>query len=173
MFGFKPAFEAVDTDPDVPNLLVLKATCAGELNVITASSGAEGLEILAEREVAVLLVDQRMPGMTGVEVFEIARELYPDTVRILITAFTDLTEAVDAINRDYDTLARFFPEMADLDQVVRLLSLFAWLKSAGAEGHLHRHRSPPGTRRSPRARARPASCPWRLHHPSHYVARSH
>jgi hypothetical protein len=43
---------------------------------------------------------------------------------------------VDAINRDYDTLARFFPEMADLDQVVRLLSLFAWLKSAGAEGHL-------------------------------------
>jgi hypothetical protein len=43
---------------------------------------------------------------------------------------------VDAINRDYDTLARFFPEMADLDQVVRLLSLFAWLKSASAEGHL-------------------------------------
>jgi hypothetical protein len=44
--------------------------------------------------------------------------------------------AVDAINRDYDTLAGFFPEMADLDQVVRLLSLFAWLKSASAEGHL-------------------------------------
>jgi len=41
---------------------------------------------------------------------------------------------VDAINHDYDTLAGFFPEMADLDQVVRLLSLFAWLKSAEAEG---------------------------------------
>lgn len=88
-------------DDDESNLLVLKATCSGELNVITASSGAEGLDILAEREVAVLLVDQRMPGMTGVEVFEIAQERYPDSVRILITAYTDLTEAIAAINRGH------------------------------------------------------------------------
>lgn len=88
-------------DDDESNLLVLKATCAEELTVITAASGAEGLEVLAREEVAVLLVDQRMPEMTGVEVFEVARELYPDTVRILITAFTDLTEAIDAINRGH------------------------------------------------------------------------
>ena len=88
-------------DDDEANLLVLKATCAGELNVITASSGAEGLEILAGQEVAVLLVDQRMPGMTGVEVYEVAREQYPDAVRILITAFTDLTDAIAAINRGH------------------------------------------------------------------------
>jgi signal transduction histidine kinase len=88
-------------DDDQSNLLVLKATCAGELNVITASSGPEGLDILAEREVAVLLVDQRMPGMTGVEVFEVAQEKYPDSVRILITAYTDLTEAIAAINRGH------------------------------------------------------------------------
>ncbi|MEX1310300.1 MAG: hybrid sensor histidine kinase/response regulator [Candidatus Sulfomarinibacteraceae bacterium] len=88
-------------DDDESNLLVLKATCSGELNVITASSGAEGLDILAEREVAVLLVDQRMPGMTGVEVFEVAQEKYPDSVRILITAYTDLTEAIAAINRGH------------------------------------------------------------------------
>lgn len=88
-------------DDDDSNLLVLKATCAGELNVLTASSGAQGLEILAKQEVAVLLVDQRMPGMTGVEVFEVAREQYPDAVRILITAFTDLTEAIAAINRGH------------------------------------------------------------------------
>jgi len=88
-------------DDDESNLLVLKATCAGELNVITASSGAEGLEILARQEVAVLLVDQRMPGMSGVEVFEVAREHYPDAVRILITAFTDLSDAIAAINRGH------------------------------------------------------------------------
>ncbi len=88
-------------DDDESNLLVLKATCAGELNVITASSGPEGLEILAKQEVAVLLVDQRMPGMTGVEVFEVAQEKYPDAVRILITAYTDLTEAISAINRGH------------------------------------------------------------------------
>jgi signal transduction histidine kinase len=88
-------------DDDDSNLLVLKATCAGELNVVTASSGAQGLEILSRQEIAVLLVDQRMPGMTGVEVFEIARERYPDAVRILITAFTDLSEAIAAINRGH------------------------------------------------------------------------
>jgi signal transduction histidine kinase len=88
-------------DDDESNLLVLKATCAGELNIITATSGDEGLEILARQEVAVLLVDQRMPGMTGVEVFEIAQERFPDAVRILITAYTDLTEAIAAINRGH------------------------------------------------------------------------
>ena len=88
-------------DDDLSNLLVLKATCTGELNVITASSGEEGLEILSKQEVAVLLVDQRMPGMTGVEVFEATRDLYPDTIRILITAFTDLSEAIAAINRGH------------------------------------------------------------------------
>ncbi len=88
-------------DDDESNLIVLKATCSGDLNVITASSGAEGLKILAENEIAVLLVDQRMPGMSGVEVFEIARERYPDAIRILITAYTDLTDAIAAINRGH------------------------------------------------------------------------
>ncbi|MGD8439203.1 MAG: hybrid sensor histidine kinase/response regulator [Holophagae bacterium] len=88
-------------DDDESNLVVLKATCADELNVITASSGAEGLKILAEQEIAVLLVDQRMPGMTGVEVFEVAQEKHPDAIRILITAYTDLTDAIAAINRGH------------------------------------------------------------------------
>ncbi len=86
-------------DDDTSNLVVLKATCADEFDVITASGGPEALEILKEREVAVLLVDQRMPGMTGVEVFEATQDLYPDTVRILITAYSDLSDAINAINR--------------------------------------------------------------------------
>ena len=86
-------------DDDTANLLVLKATCQGEFDVITAASGPEGLAILKEREVAVLLVDQRMPGMSGVEVLEIAQELYPETIRILITAYSDLSDAISAINR--------------------------------------------------------------------------
>jgi signal transduction histidine kinase len=86
-------------DDDDSNLVVLKATCADEFDVMTAASGAEALEILRDTEVAVLLVDQRMPGMTGVEVFEATRDLYPHTVRILITAYTDLNDAIEAINR--------------------------------------------------------------------------
>ncbi len=86
-------------DDDTSNLVVLQAACGDEFRVETATSGAEALEFLARREVAVLLADQRMPGMTGVELFEVTADRYPDTVRVLITAFSDLSSAIDAINR--------------------------------------------------------------------------
>jgi two-component system sensor histidine kinase/response regulator len=86
-------------DDDAANLTVLQAACADEFNVVTAESAEVALEIMRQHEIAVLLVDQRMPGMTGVELFEATREHYPDTVRILITAYSDLTDAINAINR--------------------------------------------------------------------------
>jgi signal transduction histidine kinase len=88
-------------DDDAANLTVLEAVCAPELSIVTASSGREGLALLEKHEVAVLLVDQRMPGMTGVDVLERARALRPDTVRLLVTAYSDLGEAVAAINRGH------------------------------------------------------------------------
>jgi len=106
-------------DDDTANLVVLKATCQGEFDVITAASGPEGLEILKEREVAVLLVDQRMPGMSGVEVFEIAQELYPDIVRILITAYSDLSDAINAINRG--KIRRYIRKPWDPDELKAVL----------------------------------------------------
>ena len=86
-------------DDDESNLTVLEAACTPEFRVLTASSADAAMEILHREEVAVLLVDQRMPGMTGVEFFETTREDFPDTVRLLITAYSDLTDAVNAINR--------------------------------------------------------------------------
>jgi signal transduction histidine kinase len=86
-------------DDDAANLTVLQAACADEFNVITAESAETAIEIMRQHEIAVLLVDQRMPGMSGVELFEATREHYPDTVRILITAYSDLTDAINAINR--------------------------------------------------------------------------
>jgi signal transduction histidine kinase len=86
-------------DDDRANLKVLAAMCAGEFEVVTVSGGAEALEILRQREIAVLLVDQRMPHMTGVELLEVASREAPDAIRILITAYADLSAAIDAINR--------------------------------------------------------------------------
>ncbi len=86
-------------DDDESNLTVLEAACTPEFRVLTASSAEAAMEVLRREEVAVLLVDQRMPGMTGVEFFEATREDFPDTVRLLITAYSDLTDAVNAINR--------------------------------------------------------------------------
>lgn len=88
-------------DDDLANLTVFEAAFGEEFSVLTAASGAEALEVLARQEVSVLLVDQRMPGMTGVELLARARAAWPDTVRILVTAWSNLGEAIEAINQGH------------------------------------------------------------------------
>jgi len=86
-------------DDDHANLVVFEATFADELPVLTAASGAEALDLLARhRDIALVLTDQRMPGMTGTQLAEIVHRDYPDVVRYLITAYSDLGAAIDAIN---------------------------------------------------------------------------
>lgn len=67
--------------------------------ILHATSGAEGLEILAQHPVGVIISDQRMPGMTGVEFLNQVKALYPKTVRIALSGYTDLESITDAINR--------------------------------------------------------------------------
>ncbi len=66
--------------------------------IVIARSGAEGLAKLAEQEVDVIISDQRMPGMTGVEFLRRAKELYPETVRIVLSGYTELQTITDAVN---------------------------------------------------------------------------
>lgn len=89
----------VDDELDVLALLRRTFTAADGYHALTAPSGEEALRILAEREVDLLVTDQRMPGMTGVELLEQARRLQPDLCAILLTAYTDPRDIVDAINR--------------------------------------------------------------------------
>jgi signal transduction histidine kinase len=67
--------------------------------VLTASDARTALALMRGREVAVLLADQRMPGMTGVELLERVRSEHPEVVRVLITAYSDFHDATAAINR--------------------------------------------------------------------------
>jgi response regulator RpfG family c-di-GMP phosphodiesterase len=67
--------------------------------ILRAGSGREGLELLAQNEVGVIVSDQRMPEMTGVEFLRKAHELYPNTIRIVLSGYTDLNSVTDAINR--------------------------------------------------------------------------
>lgn len=64
-----------------------------------AKSGQEGLELLTRNEVGVIVSDQRMPEMTGVEFLTQVKELYPDTVRIVLSGYADLGSVTDAVNR--------------------------------------------------------------------------
>jgi response regulator RpfG family c-di-GMP phosphodiesterase len=71
-----------------------------DLEVLSASSGAQGLEILkTHSDVALILSDQRMPGMSGAEFLKKARELAPDAVRMVLTGYADMTATMDAINK--------------------------------------------------------------------------
>ena len=67
--------------------------------ILKANSGAAGLELLAQNDVGVIISDQRMPEMTGVEFFSMVKELYPKTVRMILSGYADLGSVTDAINR--------------------------------------------------------------------------
>lgn len=66
--------------------------------ILTANGGEAGLELLAANSVDVIVSDQRMPGMTGVEFLRRAKAIYPDTVRIVLSGYTELQSITDAIN---------------------------------------------------------------------------
>ncbi len=68
-------------------------------DIFTAPSGEEGLDILKSTEVAVIVSDHRMPGMSGVEFLEYARQISPDSGRLILTGHADMTMAIDAINK--------------------------------------------------------------------------
>ncbi|MCG6137946.1 MAG: response regulator [Nostoc sp. LLA-1] len=87
----------VDDEPD--NLDLLYRTFRRDFNVLKADSGVNALEVLAaEGEVAVIISDQRMPEMKGTEFLSKTVPQFPDTVRIILTGFTDIEDLVEAIN---------------------------------------------------------------------------
>ncbi|MEO1508963.1 MAG: response regulator [Cyanobacteria bacterium J06633_23] len=93
----KPRLLVVDDEPD--NLALLYRTFRRDYQVIKAESGRKALEVLADDgEVAVIISDQRMPEMTGTEFLSKTVPDFPDTVRIILTGFTDVEDLVQAIN---------------------------------------------------------------------------
>jgi thioredoxin reductase (NADPH) len=101
----RPILLAVDDDVSVLEAVVqdLRRQYGSEYRVMRAASGQAALDTLAQLKtrdepVALLLSDQRMPGMTGVEFLERARLLYPEARRVLLTAYADTEAAIRAIN---------------------------------------------------------------------------
>jgi len=100
-----PIILAVDDDPQVLNAVRrdLRSHFAPEYRVLDAGSGAEALEAVESLKargdtVALFLVDQRMPSMTGTDFLVQARQTYPDAKRALLTAYADTDAAISAIN---------------------------------------------------------------------------
>jgi len=86
-------------DDELNNLISFKAAFRIKYSILTAISGEEAKNILHKHTVHIIITDQRMPQMTGVEFLESILDEYPDPVRILLTGYTDMSAVVDAINK--------------------------------------------------------------------------
>ncbi len=86
-------------DDEAPNLTVFEATFGDYFQILLASTAEEALAIIESRPIAILVADQRMPGMTGIDLCERVRESHGHMLRMLITAYSDQTTAIEAINR--------------------------------------------------------------------------
>ncbi len=103
----------VDDEPE--NLRIFELGFRREFSIVTASSGEEGLRILNEQPIALVLSDHRMPGMTGVEFLTRVRELDPKTIRVLVTAYGDAETLSVAINDG--SIYRYVPKPWEADDL--------------------------------------------------------
>jgi serine/threonine-protein kinase len=86
----------VDDEERIVNLLRL--TFLSTYEVFTATSGAKALEIIRDNDIHVIVSDQRMPGISGIELLTQVHEASPNTVRLLLTGYSDLTAIVGSVN---------------------------------------------------------------------------
>ncbi|RZK44091.1 MAG: hybrid sensor histidine kinase/response regulator [Pedobacter sp.] len=93
-----PSVRVLYIDDEENNLQAFKASFRRLYEIYTADSAIEGLKILQNVDVQVIIADQKMPNTTGVEFFKSISETHPDPIRILLTGYTDIEALADAIN---------------------------------------------------------------------------
>ncbi len=138
----RPAIVAVDDEPAVLAAVArdLRRGFGERFRVLRATSGAEALDLLRQLrtrgdQVALLIADQRMPGMPGTDYLVEARTIVPDAKRVLLTAYADTEAAISAINEvalDYYLLKPWNPPEEQLYPVVEDL-LTTWEAGAALE----------------------------------------
>lgn len=95
----KNDFTILYVDDERNNLISFKAAFRREYRILTAQSGQEGIEMMREHNVHLVISDQRMPQMTGVQFLEHILPEYPETIRMVLTGFSDVEAIIDAINK--------------------------------------------------------------------------
>jgi DNA-binding NtrC family response regulator len=107
----------VDDEPEI--LFSLRGLLRHDFEVHTAQGGAEALAILRQNPVHVIMTDQRMPEMTGVELLRQARGELPEAIRIVFTGYADIKAVVDAINQGQ--IYRYLTKPWDPEELVEVL----------------------------------------------------
>ncbi|MFH0734023.1 MAG: adenylate/guanylate cyclase domain-containing protein [bacterium] len=91
-------FTILYVDDEEHNLIAFKAAFRREYNILTAISAKDGIEILKNNPVGLIITDQRMPEMTGVQFLERVINEYPNPIRMILTGFSDVDAIIEAIN---------------------------------------------------------------------------
>ena len=107
----------VDDEPEI--LFSLRGLLRRDFELYTAQSGAEALDILHEHPVHVIMTDQRMPEMTGVELLRRARGECPASIRMIFTGYADIRAVIDAINQGQ--IYRYLTKPWDPDELRAVL----------------------------------------------------
>ena len=104
----------VDDEPSIRTALIRMFRHDG-YKILSAGSGAEGLELLSLNQVQVIISDQRMPEMTGTEFLDTVRQMYPDTIRMILSGYTDLNVVTESVNRG--AVSKFLTKPWDDEQL--------------------------------------------------------
>ena len=107
----------VDDEPEM--LYSLKNLLRREFEVYTAGSGEAGMKILQEHEIHLVMTDQRMPEMTGVELLHRMKTEYPGAMRLIFTGYADIKTVIDAINHGH--VFRYITKPWDPEELVSAL----------------------------------------------------
>lgn len=107
----------VDDEPEI--LFSLQGLLRREFELHTAESGAQALEILQQHPIHVIMSDQRMPEMTGVQLMHRVKDAHPEAIRIVFTGYADIRAVVDAINNV--GLYRYITKPWDPDELIEVL----------------------------------------------------
>jgi len=125
-------------DDERANRVVFEKSFAGRFRIRTAAEGNEALAILKEEPVAVILTDQRMPGMSGDTLLRLVKRDHADVVRVVITAYSDIEPILSAINEGL--VARYIVKPWDREELDQLLrwAIAAWQFTRDSSALQHR-----------------------------------
>jgi two-component system response regulator PhcR len=127
----------VYVDDERANRVVFEQSLVAEFNIRCVADGASALELLAQHDVAVLVTDMRMPSMNGSELLRIAKERFPRSIRMVVTAYADVDPILRAINEGL--VARYIIKPWHRAEIVQVLrwAIEAWRFSRDSDA-LHR-----------------------------------
>jgi putative two-component system response regulator len=125
----------VDDEQSIRNAIERMYMERDDIRCLFAASGQEGLDILDKEEVWVVLSDYLMPGMRGIEFLSKVKGRHPDVIRIMMTAYADLSIAIDAINKSeaYRFVTKPWNNQELMDIVDEALMRYQLIKSLGSE----------------------------------------